>query len=160
MTYAIVKISGKQYKVAEGDLLKVDLAKNPLNVEVLFLSNGKDLLVSKEDLKDASVTLDVVSEGRGRKLRVGRFKSKSRYKKVSGHRSSYTMVKIASINHSSIEKTEKAEKPVKAVKVKKEVKVTETKAVKAPKKAIEKKPAKAAVKKTTSKKLAETKTEA
>ena len=99
--YAIIATGGKQYKVSEGDVIKVE----KLGVEegekytfdqVLAVSDGK-LLVG-EDVANASVNATVVKNGRGKKIIVYKYKRKTGYHKKNGHRQLFTRVKIDSIN--------------------------------------------------------------
>ena len=99
--YAIIATGGKQYKVSEGDTIKVE----KLNVEagdtVTFddvLAIGGDKLVVGDDVKSASVSATVVENGKNKKVIVYRYKRKSGYHKKNGHRQAYTMVKIDKIN--------------------------------------------------------------
>ena len=80
--YAIIATGGKQYKVAEGDII---------NVEKLGAEAG-------EDVKDASVTATVVENGKAKKVIVYKYKRKTGYHKKNGHRQQYTKVKIEKIN--------------------------------------------------------------
>ena len=98
--YAIIATGGKQYKVSEGDTIKVE----KLNVEagdtVKFddvLAIGGDKLLVGDDVKSASVSATVVENGKGKKVIVYRYKRKSGYHKKNGHRQAYTKVKIDSI---------------------------------------------------------------
>ena len=99
--YAIIATGGKQYKVSEGDTIKVE----KLNVEagdtVKFdevLAIGGDKLLVGDDVKSASVSATVVENGKGKKVIVYRYKRKSGYHKKNGHRQAYTKVKIDKIN--------------------------------------------------------------
>ncbi len=100
--YAIIATGGKQYKVAEGDVIKVEKlgAAEGDNVtfdQVLAVNNGS-LVVGNPLVDGATVTASVVSEGRYRKVIVYKYKRKSGYHKKNGHRQSYTQVKIEKIN--------------------------------------------------------------
>lgn len=99
--YAIIATGGKQYKVSEGDTIRVE----KLNVEagdtVKFddvLAIGGDKLVVGDDVKSASVSATVVGNGKGKKVIVYKYKRKSGYHKKNGHRQAYTEVKIDKIN--------------------------------------------------------------
>ena len=99
--YAIIATGGKQYKVSEGDTIKVE----KLNVEagdaVTFddvLAVGGDKLLVGDDVKKASVSATVVENGKGKKVIVYHYKRKSGYHKKNGHRQAYTQVKIDKIN--------------------------------------------------------------
>ena len=100
--YAIIATGGKQYKVAEGDIIKVE----KLGVEagetvtfdqVLAVSNG-ELTVGCPTVEGATVTASVVKEGKSKKVIVYKYKSKTGYHKKNGHRQLYTQVKIDKIN--------------------------------------------------------------
>ena len=100
--YAIIATGGKQYKVAEGDIIKVE----KLGVEagqsytfdqVLFVNNG-EAKVGEPTVAGASVTASVVEEGKDKKVIVYKYKRKTGYHKKNGHRQQYTAVKIEKIN--------------------------------------------------------------
>ncbi len=100
--YAIIATGGKQYKVAEGDIIKVE----KLGVEkdasvsfdqVLAVNNG-ELKVGNPTIAGASVTATVLEEGKNRKVIVYKYKRKTGYHKKNGHRQAYTKVKIDKIN--------------------------------------------------------------
>ncbi len=99
--YAIIATGGKQYKVSEGDVIKVEKldaeAGNTVTFdEVLAVSN--DSLKVGEDVANASVTATVVEQGKNRKVIVYKYKRKTGYHKKNGHRQAYTQVKIDKIN--------------------------------------------------------------
>lgn len=100
--YAVIATGGKQYKVSEGDVLKVEkLAAEDGKVKFdRVLAVGKDdgLVVGTPVVDGASVDASVVSEGRGRKVVVYKYKAKTGYHKKNGHRQPYTEVKIEKIN--------------------------------------------------------------
>jgi len=101
MTFAVIKTGGKQYKVAEGDVLSVEkLSHKDKKVsfdEVLLVVNSKDVKVGKPTVSGAKVEAEVLEEGKGKKKIVFRYKSKTRYKKKKGHRQPFTKVKITKI---------------------------------------------------------------
>lgn len=101
--YAIIKTGGKQYRVSEGDLLKVELLgdvkvgdKVTLS-EVLAVGEGKELKVGTPTVEGASVTASVVSEGRADKVRIFQFRKRKHSKKCAGHRQYYVELKIETI---------------------------------------------------------------
>ncbi|MBN2695390.1 50S ribosomal protein L21 [bacterium] len=102
--YAIIKAAGKQYKVQEGDLFKVDHLSavaqgNEIDLkEVLLIQDGDDLKVGQPYVDGASVKLVVVRHLRGDKIRVVRFKRRQGYKKTKGFRHEYTELKVEKIN--------------------------------------------------------------
>ncbi len=103
MKYAVIQLVGKQYKVVEGEELTVNAidAKegSELKVnDVLLVADGKSIELGTPLLKKATVTLKVVSHQKNDKIRVAKYKAKSRYRKVHGHRQAETTVKVASIS--------------------------------------------------------------
>ena len=99
--YAIIATGGKQYKVAEGDVIRVEklgveAGETVTFVNVIAVSN--DGLKAGEDVKDASVTATVVENGKAKKVIVYKYKRKTGYHKKNGHRQQYTKVKIEKIN--------------------------------------------------------------
>ncbi|WP_313339425.1 50S ribosomal protein L21 [Lacrimispora sp.] len=100
--YAIIATGGKQYKVAEGDIIKVeklgvDAGEAVTFDQVLVVSNG-ELSVGSPTVAGATVTGTVVKEGKAKKVIVYKYKRKTGYHKKNGHRQSYTQVKIEKIN--------------------------------------------------------------
>jgi len=99
--YAIIATGGKQYKVSEGDVLKVEKLDVEVGNTVTF---DRVIAVSNDGLKvgdavaGATVAATVMDHGRGRKVVVYKYKSKSGYHKKQGHRQAYTQVKIDKIN--------------------------------------------------------------
>ncbi len=99
--YAIIATGGKQYKVSEGDVIKVEKLDAEAGKTVTF---DQVLAVSDNDLKvggdvaSATVTATVLDQGRARKVIVYKYKRKSGYHKKNGHRQAYTQVKIDKIN--------------------------------------------------------------
>ena len=99
--YAIIATGGKQYKVSEGDVIKVEkLDVEPGNTvsfdQVIAVSDGT--LKVGEDVAKATVSATVVEQGRGKKVIVYKYKRKTGYHKKNGHRQAYTQVKIDKIN--------------------------------------------------------------
>ncbi len=98
--YAIIATGGKQYKVSEGDIIKVEKIAGEAGDTVTF---DNVLAVSDGSLKGgkgaaaASVSGKVMQQGRGRKVIVYKYKPKSGYHKKNGHRQAFTQVKIESI---------------------------------------------------------------
>ena len=97
--YAVIRTGGKQYRVAPGDVVKIEKAAADENGNLEF---GEVLSFSPEagtvtQPAGAKVLGTVVNEGRGDKILVFHFKRKKQYKKLQGHRQSYTQVRIDSI---------------------------------------------------------------
>ena len=98
--YAIIATGGKQYKVSEGDVIKVEKidaeAGNTVTFDqVIAVSDGT--LKVGADVAGATVSATVMDQGRGKKVIVYKYKRKTGYHKKNGHRQSYTEVKIDKI---------------------------------------------------------------
>ncbi|GAA4404444.1 50S ribosomal protein L21 [Tsukamurella soli] len=100
-TYAIVKTGGKQYKVAVGDLVKVEkIESDPgaaVSLPVALVVDGADLTTDAAALEKISVTAEVVEHVKGPKIRIHKFKNKTGYHKRQGHRQKLTVVKVTGI---------------------------------------------------------------
>ena len=99
--YAIIATGGKQYKVSEGDVIKVEKLAVEAGETVTFdqvIAVGGDALKVGEDVANATVTATVMEQGRGKKVIVYKYKRKTGYHKKNGHRHAYTQVKIDKIN--------------------------------------------------------------
>ncbi len=99
--YAIIATGGKQYKVSEGDVIKVEKLAAEAGDSVTFdqvLAVSDNKLMVGDDVAKATVSATVVENGRGKKVIVYRYKRKSGYHKKNGHRQAYTQVKIDKIN--------------------------------------------------------------
>ena len=101
--YAVIKTGGKQYKVTEGESLRVEkLDLEPghtVDLEVLMVADeeGKTMKVGTPTVEGAKVTAKVLEQGRAKKVQVVKYKPKSRYTRVNGHRQPFTTIEIASI---------------------------------------------------------------
>ncbi len=101
--YAIVETGGKQYRVAEGDVIQV--ASLPAEAGAT-ITLGRVLLVGTEErveigdpaVRGAAVTATVLGQGRGRKVTVVKYKPKAHYRKKTGHRQGYTRVRVEKIS--------------------------------------------------------------
>ena len=99
--YAIIATGGKQYKVAEGDVVFVEKLGVEAGESVTFdqvLAVGGDGLKAGEEVRDASVTATVIENGKAKKVIVYKYKPKTGYHKKNGHRQQYTKVRIEKIN--------------------------------------------------------------
>ena len=99
---AIIKTGGKQYKVAEGQTIKIeklnkDIGKN-VKFETLLIAteSGRDVNIGKPSLGQ-KVEGQVIEQGKDKKVRVIKYKSKTRYRRKIGHRQPFTKVKITKI---------------------------------------------------------------
>ena len=98
--YAIIKTGGKQYKVSEGDTIEIAKLSNKdskvIFEDVLLLVSEKDVKVGKPTVK-AKVIGKILENKKGDKIRVAKFKSKVRYRRVTGFRPQISVVKIEKI---------------------------------------------------------------
>ena len=99
--YAIIRAGGKQYRVAQGDLITVDrMAAEPgssVTFPPILLVDGSSVKATPTDLEGVQVTGEVVEHGKGRKIKVFNYHAKTGWKKMKGHRSHQTTVKITGI---------------------------------------------------------------
>jgi large subunit ribosomal protein L21 len=100
--YAVVVVGGKQYRVAPGDVIKVDTLAGDVGSEVEFSSvlavmNDSNELTVGKGLSEARVKGTISEHGRGDKVIVFKFKRKKQYKRTIGHRQNYTAVKVSEI---------------------------------------------------------------
>ncbi len=99
--YAVIRTGGKQYRVSEGDVVRLEHLEGKvgkkLTFEVLALGDNGDLQVGAPALK-AKVTGAIVEQGKGNKVRVFKFKKNSQYRIMRGHRQPFTAVKITEIS--------------------------------------------------------------
>ncbi|MDH5180820.1 MAG: 50S ribosomal protein L21 [Gammaproteobacteria bacterium] len=101
--YAVIETGGKQYRVSQGQILRVEKidAEEGSTVDlekVLLVANGEDIKVGKPYLAGGKVTATVKTQGRGKKVRIIKFRRRKHYKKIQGHRQSFTEIEITGIN--------------------------------------------------------------
>lgn len=105
--FAIVQAGGKQYRVAEGDVLRLEKIEAEAGAVVdlpVLLLGGDATVVGSPTVEGAKVSAEVVGHGRGDKVHVYKFKAKSNYRRHIGHRQPYTEVKITKIEGASSRK--------------------------------------------------------
>ncbi|MEJ5928608.1 50S ribosomal protein L21 [Corynebacterium sp. H128] len=99
--YAIVKTGGKQYKVAEGDLVKVEKIEGEPGSSValtpVLLVDGADVTTDAAKLSKISVNTEIVEHTKGPKIKILKYKNKTGYKKRQGHRQPLTVLKVTGI---------------------------------------------------------------
>ena len=99
--YAIIATGGKQYKVSEGDVIKVEKLAGEAGDAVTFdqvVAISDDTLKVGDDVAKATVSATVMEQGRDKKVIVYKYKRKAGYHNKNGHRQSFTRVKIEKIN--------------------------------------------------------------
>ena len=102
MKYAIVLIKGKQYLVAEKDTIELEKiegkeGKKIVFENVLLYKDKEKVLVGKPYVKECQVKAEIVNQFKDKKIRVAKFRAKSRYRLVKGHRQQKTRIKILKI---------------------------------------------------------------
>ncbi|MDQ5971454.1 MAG: large subunit ribosomal protein [Patescibacteria group bacterium] len=102
--FAVIETGGKQYKVAVGDILKVEKLKGDFTAgdkiifdKVLLVDNDKDTTIGAPYILNAKVEALFQKAGKGKTVKVVKFKQKSRYLKQNGHRQPFVEVKISAI---------------------------------------------------------------
>jgi large subunit ribosomal protein L21 len=99
--HAIIETGGKQYRVALGDVIRVETLEGEIGSEIalplraVFKEEGQ--LMAGADLGEATVTGTIVGNGRAKKILVFKFKRKKQYKRTIGHRQNFTEVKVGDI---------------------------------------------------------------
>lgn len=98
--FAIIQSGGKQYRVQEGDVVRLEKLEAETGATVEFpvlVLGGEAVSVGAPRVEGAVVSGEVVSHGRGEKIHVRKFKAKTNYRRHTGHRQSYTEVRITGI---------------------------------------------------------------
>jgi large subunit ribosomal protein L21 len=103
MAYAIIKTGGRQFRVAEGDTIDVDLldvdpGKTATFGDVLMFADGKEVTRGNPLISGAKVTAEVLEQRKDKKVIAFKFKRRKGYHRTVGHRRKLTRVKIKSIN--------------------------------------------------------------
>ncbi len=101
--YAVIASGGKQYRVAPGDIIRVEKlsAEEGSSVDfsnVLMVNDGEHINVGTPFVEGSTVSAKVKYQGRGKKIQVLKFHRRKQYKKSMGHRQAYTEVEITAIN--------------------------------------------------------------
>jgi large subunit ribosomal protein L21 len=111
--YAVVLISGKQYRVVQGEVLRVEKLVGDVDsavnfVQVLMLGSGEGVNIGAPLIAGALVEAKIKSHGRAEKIRIIKFRRRKHHMKQQGHRQHYTEIEITGINGASEKKTKKA----------------------------------------------------
>lgn len=101
--YAVIVSGGKQHRVEEGETLKLEKLNFEVGASVdfdrvLLVVNGEDVKIGAPDVQGAKVSAEIVSHGRGKKVRIMKFKRRKHHMKQMGHRQWFTEVKITGIS--------------------------------------------------------------
>lgn len=100
--YAVVRTGGKQYRVAPGDVIRVEKLEghvgDPIQLsEVLLLAGGEQLQLGRPHVAGAAVRAEIVEHGRDRKVMIFKYRRRKRYRRKAGHRQPFTAIKITEI---------------------------------------------------------------
>ena len=101
--YAVIRTGGKQHRISPGQRLRVERLPGEVGDsvtfdDVLMVSDGAEVAVGSPVLDAASVTAEVVGQTRGRKINVFKYKAKTRYRRLHGHRQLHTDLRISQIS--------------------------------------------------------------
>ena len=110
--YAIVEISGKQYRVSKGDTIKVSsqdwkIGDQVKLDQVLLTDTGKNVAVGTPTVAGASVTIEILEHNRDKKLLIYKKKRRKGYQRKNGHRQGYTLLKINNLQATVTKKVKK-----------------------------------------------------
>ncbi|MBI4039543.1 50S ribosomal protein L21 [Candidatus Daviesbacteria bacterium] len=119
MEYAIVEAAGKQYRVQKGDLVVLDSQNQAVGSKIVFDKvllwvNNSNALIGQPYLDGVQVVASVQKEQKGTKIRVAKFRAKSNYRRLHGHRQLETLLKIEDIKSSASSQTKTAKPPTKS----------------------------------------------
>lgn len=100
--YAVVATGGKQVKVSQGDVVRVEKLGTPAGEKieldsVRLVANDSGVVVDPQALAGARVVCEVLREGRGKKIRVFKYKRRKNYRRTQGHRQAFTELKVLEI---------------------------------------------------------------
>lgn len=106
--YALIKTGGKQYRVAQGETLKVEKidAEPGTDItleQVLLIADGEQITVGTPYVQGGSVSATVKRQGRGPKVKIIKFRRRKHHRKQMGHRQSFTELQITGINPTGVE---------------------------------------------------------
>ncbi|HEY0836699.1 MAG TPA: 50S ribosomal protein L21 [Azospirillum sp.] len=101
--FAVIRTGGKQYKVANGDVIKVEKLEGEAGAsitlqDVLMVSDGGSTTIGTPTVAGATVVADVVAQDRGPKIIVFKKKRRQNYRRKNGHRQDLTVLRITGIN--------------------------------------------------------------
>ena len=100
--YAVVATGGKQYKVREGEILRIEKIPGEIGADVSFdkilmFSDGENVKIGQPVLGDVAVNWRILSQGKAKKIIVFKYKRRKRYRRKQGHRQQFTAVQIDNI---------------------------------------------------------------
>ncbi len=100
--YAVIKTGGKQYRVSEGDRLRVEKLEGAVGTKIEFaevlMLGGEKVAIGKPIVAGAKVSAEIVGQGLGKKIIVFKMKRRKRYRNKNGHRQPFTELRVGSIS--------------------------------------------------------------
>ena len=100
--YAVIKTGGKQYRVTEGDVLRVEKLDGDVGATIelgdVLMLGGEKVSVGKPNVKGATVTAEIVAQDRAKKIIVFKMRRRKNYRRKQGHRQPYTEIRITGIS--------------------------------------------------------------
>ena len=101
--YAVIQTGGKQYRVEQGEVLRVEKlagdAGSKLTFDtLLFADDGGNVRIGQPNVAGVSVDAEIVEQGRGKKITIFKYKRRKSYRRKAGHRQPFTALKITAIN--------------------------------------------------------------
>ncbi len=100
--FAVIQTGGKQYRVAQGDVLRVEKLAGDVGAAVTFdkvlLVGGDNVKVGTPLVSGAKVNAEIIAQGRDKKIIVFKFRRRKNYRRKNGHRQPYTELKITGVN--------------------------------------------------------------
>jgi large subunit ribosomal protein L21 len=104
--YAVIASGGKQYRVSEGETLRVEKLVGPAGTKVtfgplLFADDGGGIVVGKPTVSGVTVEAEIVEQGLGKKIVIFKYKRRKSYRRKTGHRQPFTSLKITAIQSTS-----------------------------------------------------------
>ena len=117
--YALIEFAGKQFRVEEGDSIKVPYIDDEVGSKVtidkiLYLDDGKNKTVGNPLVKGVKIAGEIESHGRGRKVIVFKFKRRKGYQKKNTHRQEYSILKVGKVGKAKKVAKKESAKPVKS----------------------------------------------
>ena len=114
--YAVVNSGGKQYKVQQGQVLRIEKIPgdvgNPVTFDrVLMFSDGENVSIGQPELDDVAVEGHIVEQGKAKKIIVFKYKKRKRYRRKKGHRQEFTAVLIDGIKSKAQKSSETKDEP-------------------------------------------------
>jgi len=101
--YAVIQTGGKQYRVAQGETLRVEKLEGPAGTKLsfdtlLFADDGGNVRIGMPKVAGVSVDAEIVDQGLGKKIIIFKYKRRKSYRRKAGHRQPFTALKINAIN--------------------------------------------------------------